>query len=336
MPDTSALGGLIEESERLTYLDPHRALSLAEEASRLAATSADPVLASRAWRRYGSLLLAFGRIPDGQQAMLNALKIAEAEDIEFERGEIIQEIASIYYTLGEYGEAIAYWGDCLDETHNAGFVLSTRIHAHIGLGQVYFAHESFQMALAHHLQAQSLCTDELHVDLRARVAINLTADYYKLHRYNDALAALSLAEPLSVEAGNQEYLGEILVYRCHIALDLGQLAAAHEYLAGAEALRRVWVWGEVSQQITRGRLAMAEGDLAEARRCFAGALARAEDMGSAHEVYQANHLLAQASQLAGDVADAERYHRRYQEVFNRIVRPATFAQLRALEARLKR
>ncbi|KAF0813840.1 hypothetical protein IGB42_01519 [Andreprevotia sp. IGB-42] len=334
MPDIPDLALLLEESERLTYIDPHRAMQLAEEARNHADDCPDATLRCRVWRRYGSLLLAFGRVPDGQQAMLNALKIAETEDIEAERGEIIQELASIYYTVGEYGEAIAYWGDCLDASHNAGFMRSTQIHAHIGLGQVYFAHESFQMALAHHLTAQQLLIPALGADLHARVSINLAADYYKLHRYDDALQALRLAAPWSHEAGNQEYQGEILVYQCHIALDRGDIATARSYLVQAESLRRVWVWGEVSQQMTRGRLAMADGDLDEARQCFLAALGRAEEMGSAHEVYQANHLLAQVSQHSGDVTAAERYHRRYQEVFNRIVRPATFAQLRALEARL--
>nr|WP_035060351.1 hypothetical protein [Andreprevotia chitinilytica] len=334
MPELADLAHLIEESERLTYVNPHKALSLAGQASELAQQADDATMASKAWRRYGALLLSFGKVPDGQQALLRALMIAETEDLVAERGEIIQELASVYYTLGEYGEAIAYWGDCLDQMHNAGFMLSTRVYAHIGLGQVYYAHESFQMALAHHLTAEKMITLQLDVDLRCRVKINLAADYYKLHRYDEAREQLIAAQPLAQEAGNQEYQGEIFVYLCHIALDLGETVLAHTYLAQAESLRRAWMWGETSQQITRGRLHLAEGDLTEARACFLAAQQKAEDMGSAHDIYQINRLLANVSHRLGDPQAAERYHRRYQDVFNRIVRPTTFAQLRALEAQL--
>ncbi|WP_432722250.1 tetratricopeptide repeat protein [Jeongeupia wiesaeckerbachi] len=329
--ELNALAHLISESERLTYLDPHAALSLAESASRLAPACKDTLLAISAWRCYGTMLFAFGRIPDGQHAMFKALTLADAEDLVAERGELIQELACAYYTQGDYDEAIAYWADCIDTD---GFTLSTRIHAYIGLGQVYYAHERYEMALQNHLDAKALILPPFDTDLHSRVLINLAADYAKLGRFDDVALELDEAMPLAEAAGNPEYIGEILVYRSAVALARGQIADAHTFLDQAVAMRRVWAWGEISQNLARGRVYLFEGRLDEALTAVHTALLRADEMGTCHKTFQAHHLLAQIYQRKGNTNQAEYFHRRYQEAFSRIVRSGTYAKLQALEARL--
>ncbi|BCL77295.1 hypothetical protein JHS3_30310 [Jeongeupia sp. HS-3] len=329
--EPSALAHLISESDRLTYIDPHAALRLAESASQQAPSCGDTLLAIAAWRRYGTMLFAFGHIPDGQHAMFKALTIADAEDLVAERGELIQDLASAYYTQGDYDEAIAYWADCIDTD---GFTLNTRIHAYIGLGQVYYAHERYEMALQNHLDAKALITAPFDTDLHCRVLINLAADYAKLGRFDEVAHELDEALPLAEAAGNPEYVGEILVYRSAVALASGNTAEAHAFLDQAVAMRRVWAWGEISQNLARGRVYLYENRLEEARASVSAALARADEMGTCHKTFQAHHLLAQIYQRLGDTAQAEYYHRRYQEAFSRIVRSGTYAKLQALEARL--
>ncbi|GHD61310.1 tetratricopeptide repeat protein [Jeongeupia chitinilytica] len=328
-----ALAQLISESDRLTYIDPHEALRLAESASRLVPDCGDLLLGISAWRRYGTMLFAFGRIPDGQHAMFKALTLADAEDLVAERGELIQDLASAYYTQGDYDEAIAYWADCID---TEGFTLNTRIHAYIGLGQVYYAHERYEMALQNHLDAKALISAPVDTDLHCRVLINLAADYAKLERFDDVALELDEALPLAEAAGNPEYVGEILVYRSAVALARGNPAEAHARLDEAVAMRRVWAWGEISQNIARGRLYLFEGRFDEALTAVHTALLRADEMGTCHKTFQAHHLLAQIYQRMGNTAQAEYFHRRYQEAFSRIVRSGTYAKLQALEARLNR
>ncbi|AOY01379.1 lipopolysaccharide assembly protein LapB [Jeongeupia sp. USM3] len=330
--EPATIAQLIDESNRLTYIDPHEALRLAEAATRLVPGCDDTLLAIAAWRRCGTMLFAFGRIPDGQHAMFKALTIADAEDLVAERGELIQDLASAYYTQGDYDEAIAYWADCID---TEGFTLNTRIHAYIGLGQVYYAHERYDMALQNHLDAKALVVETSDADLHCRVLINLAADYTKLGRFEDVALELDQALPLAEAAGNPEYVGEILVYRSAVALARGNPADAHAALDQAVAMRRVWAWGEISQNLARGRVYLSEGRLAEALAAVHTALERADEMGTCHKTFQAHHLLAQIYQRMGDAGQAEYYHRRYQEAFSRIVRSGTYAKLQALEARLK-
>ncbi|TJZ69382.1 tetratricopeptide repeat protein [Chitiniphilus eburneus] len=324
---------LINESIRLTYTEPHASLKLAEDASRLASACPEPLLAASAWQRYGNMLFAFGQIPEGQMAHLKALTIAETEDLPALRGELLQELAGAYYTQGDFDEAISYWADCLTGDAN-GFSTETRIYAYIGLGQVYFAHEQFPMALAQHLNAQALTTDQMTLELRARVWINLAADQIALHLWQDANATLDLAWPLALKDGHKEYQGEILVYRAEVALGLGDTATAWDFVAQAEQLRRVWHWGETSELMLKSRILVAEGRLDAALKAIHHALDRSNETGTGHKTFKAHHLLAQIYRQLGDQPAAEHHHRLYQEAYKRIVSTSSYNKLQALEQRL--
>ncbi|GAA5787079.1 tetratricopeptide repeat protein [Chitiniphilus shinanonensis] len=323
---------LINESVRLTYAEPHASLKLAEQASRLAPSCPDPLLAATAWQRYGNMLFAFGQIPEGQMAHLKALTIAETEDLRALRGELLQELAGAYYTQGNFDEAIDYWADCLEA--DADFSTETRIYAYIGLGQVYFAHEQFMAALSQHLNAQALTRDHMTLELRARVLINLAADQIALHRWADAGETLDKAWPLALEDGHKEYQGEILVYRAEVALGLGDTATAWHFVAQAEQLRRVWHWGETSELMLKSRILLAEDRVDAALQAIHHALDRSNETGTGHKTFKAHHLLAQIYRELGDQPAAEHHHRLYQEAYKRIVSTSSYNKLQALEQRL--
>ncbi|WP_255991550.1 tetratricopeptide repeat protein [Chitinolyticbacter albus] len=333
--DLTKIAHLISESERLTYLDPDASLKLAEQASQLAVDGSDPTLALLAWKRYGCMLFAFGDIPQGQICHLKALTIAETEDLKPLRGEILQELASAYYTQSSFDEAIDYWGDCLVD-EGSGFSADTRIHAHIGLGQVYFAHEQFAMALHQHLHAQSLTVDQTSLEMRACILINLAADHLELEQYDDAERMLDLAWPLALTQGHKEYQGEILIYQANVALGRRNTRLARDFVAQAQTLRRVWYWGETSEMMLMGRILITEGRLEEALEPIAHALKRALEIGSGHTVFKAHHLLAQVYRALGQQAESEQHYRQYQEAYKRIVGTSTYAKLKALEQQLAR
>lgn len=333
--ELAEIAHLVSESERLTYLDPDASLKLAEDASRLASSCPDPTLALLAWKRYGCMLFAFGDIPQGQICHLKALTIAETEELPELRGEILQELAGAYYTQGEFDEAIDYWGDCLSD-EGAGFSDDTRIYAHIGLGQVYFAHEQFAMALHQHLHAQSLTNDAMSNELRARVLINVAADHLALEQYDEAERVLDLAWPMALTDGHKEYQGEVLIYQANVALGRGHTRLARDFIAQAQTLRRVWHWGETSEMMLMGRILIAENRLDDALDAIHRALQRADEIGTGHKVFKAHHLLAQVYRALGRQTESEHHYRQYQEAYKRIVGTSTYAKLKALEQRLDR
>lgn len=324
---------LLDQSEQLTYADPAAALKLAAQAVGLLQGCSDPVLAVRAYMRFSCMQLAFGQLHDAQMILLKALTIAETEDMESVRGDIMHEMAGIYYTIGEYDDAIDYWADCLDP-RNAGFSVSTRVLAHIGVGQIYFAHEEFETALSHHRRAQALAGDTAAADLRCRILINVATDCLRLGKLVEAAEALEQALPLAQAIGHNEYQEEICVYLATTSMECEDLAAAGRWLDIAENIPHVWRWGQNLRMLARGRWLLMTGDLPSALQTLLQALELAADMGVSHKAFQAHHLLAQTYTRMGDSVQAELHHRRYQEVFNRIVRPGTFARLQALESRL--
>ncbi|UXY15417.1 hypothetical protein N8I74_19235 [Chitiniphilus purpureus] len=327
------IASLIQMSEQLTYTEPETSLKLAEAATRLASSCNDPQLAARAWRRHGCMLFAFGHIPDGQVSHLKALTIAETEDLATLRGELLQELAGAYYTQGEFDEAIDYWADCLAD-NNPAFSAATRIYAYIGLGQVYFAHEQFEMALQQHQNAADLLEDGMSDELHARVLINLAADQLALQQYNTAQQTLERAWPLALAEGHKEYQGEILVYWAHVALGCGDTQGAWQFLSKARALRRVWHWGETSEMMLHGRILIAEGKQEEARQAIHRALERSNEIGTDHKTFKAHHLLAHIYSELGNQAAAEQHHRLYQEAYKRIISTSTYSKLKDLEVRL--
>ncbi|KPC49156.1 tetratricopeptide repeat protein [Amantichitinum ursilacus] len=328
------IDALIDESERLTYPDAAQALKLAGQAVGLIDAETDPTVAVRALLRLSHMELAFGQLHDAQMVLLRALTIAETSDLEVNRGEIMNAMASIYYTIGEYDDAIDNWADCLDP-RNTGFSASTRILAHIGVGQIYFAHEDFETALSHHRRAEKLAWQaDVPTELRCRVLINVAIDGLRLMRLVEAVEALEKALPLAQQMGHSEYQVEISVYLATTALECEDLATAGRWLDVADQIDIVWRWGQNLRTLARGRWHLMSGNLPAALHELQLALELASDLGVAHMAFQAHHLLAQTWTRMGDLAQAEQHHRRYQEIFNSIVRPGTFARLQALEKRL--
>ncbi|MDR3430167.1 tetratricopeptide repeat protein [Silvimonas sp.] len=331
---SAEIAALIAQSERLTYSDADEALRLAEEAARQVPGSTDLMLAVRALQRCATMQLIFGQMHEGQRSLLKALTIAEKEDFEAVRGEIMQDMAAVYYTIGEYDDAIDYWADCLDPA-NALFTVETRVHSHIGLGQIYFAHENYEMALSHHRRAQRMAGTALAATLRCRVLINVATDCLRLSLLDEAEKALIEGLVLAEQTGQNEYQEEISVYQSTVAMDRGDLATAANWLDRAEKIEHVCLWGQNLRLLARGRLHIMNSEYDAALNILHHALELSAEMGISHKAFQAHHLLAQTYTHMGRPVDAEQHHRRYLEVFTRIVRPGTYSRLQQLETRFQ-
>lgn len=326
---------LLAISKSLTYSNPQASISHAITANQLAAQGCPPLLQIAVLHQHMSVLFARGQIHEGCYILFAALVIAETHNFERERGDLLHHLGVAHYTLGEYITAIDYWSDCLNLGH-AQFSAETRIHAHIGIGQIYYACGKFSDALRHHQAAARWLTADTDEELRARLLINLAADLYELTQYAAAQAALNQAEEITERINHLEYLGEIYSYKTLIAMLTGQYDAAHRLIEQGQRLVRIWAWGEISWHIVKARIEHSEGRLTEAVSGFTHALEMSTQMGCGHKVFIIHQLLAQVFSALGQTKASEHHHKLYQEQFHRLLDKNLFSRLAQLEAELNK
>ncbi|MCB5196048.1 tetratricopeptide repeat protein [Deefgea salmonis] len=333
-PSESPVLALLERSKQLTYTDPNASLALAKEAAQRAHSGCTPRLQIAALHQQMSMLFAFGQIHEGCHVLLPALVIAEAHDLEAERGDLLHHLGVAHYTLGEYSTAIDYWSDCLD-LGNAQFARETRINAHIGLGQIYFACSRFADALRHHRLAEQWLDGHIDHELQARLCINLVADLYALEDFAAAQVALNKAEAITRTIQHLKYLGEVFTYKSLLALARGQYLEANAFIQEGRHIVHFWAWGEISWHIVNGRAQQAQGQLSAAVASFLSALDMSKRMGCGHKIFLIHQFLAGLFREMGQAPEAEYHHRLYQENFHRLLDPQLFARLAQLEQQLR-
>jgi len=326
---------LLALSKSLTYIDPTTSIAHAIAASELAKSGCEPRLHIAVLHQYMCMLFGLGQIHEGCHVLFSALVIAETHNFELERGDLLHHLGVAHYTLGEYITAIDYWSDCLN-LGNAQFSAATRIHAHIGVGQIYYACGQFSDALRHHQAAKRWLTDETDAELRARLLINIAADLYELADYEAAQSILHQAEQITLELNHLEYLGEIYSYKTLIAMLTNQFAAAHQFIEQGQRLVRIWAWGEISWYIVKGRILFSEGKFTDSLSEFTRALEMATQMGCGHKVFIIHQFLAQVFSTLGQTKASEYHHKLYQEHFHRLLDPNLFQRLAQLESEIQR
>ncbi|WP_410498688.1 hypothetical protein [Chitinibacter sp. S2-10] len=331
---------LFEQSKRLIYLDPPESLRLAKEATLLLTPDLDPAFRVAVFFQYIEMLMAFGRIHEGLALLHSVLIIAETENLEAERGNLLYNLGIAHYTTGDFSTAIEYWSDCLN-LDNTGFSTETRVNAYISLGQLYFAFHLPEDALRHHhtalkwLKTGAPIKPELHKELYVRVLINLVADLYELKQLEEAIAHLDEAELLAQEIGHLEYQGEALSYRTLILLEQGRLDEVTQFLQRGHSMERYWAWGEICWKIASGKLLQAKNQHQQAIDVFHQALDLSESYDCRSKIHVVHAILASAYDQLGETSKAEQHHRLYQAHFNRLGSPEIFARLQQLESQLE-
>lgn len=321
---------LLALSQSLTYTEPKSSIEHVISASALAKQGCDPKLHIAVLHQHMSMLFALGQIHEGCHVLFNALVIAETHNFERERGDLLQHLGVAHYTLGEYVTAIDYWSDCLNLS-NSAFSAETRIHAHIGIGQIYYACGQFRDALRHHQAAEQWLNEKTDEELCARLLINLAADWLELADYEPAKEVLEQAEQITRKLNHLEYLAEIYYYKTLIAMLTDELEAANQYIEEGQSLVRIWAWGDISWYIVKARMLHYEGKLTEAQANFTHALEMATQMGCGHKVFIIHQFLAQLFSALGQTKASEYHHKLYQEHFHRLLDPNLFNRLTKLE-----
>ncbi|QLI82626.1 hypothetical protein HZU75_14425 [Chitinibacter fontanus] len=333
-PNLQRIQELYDQSKALIYVVPAESLRLVEEAVALLQADDEPALRIAVINQQIEMLTAFGRIHDALILLHQILVIAETENLETQRGDLLYHIGIAHYTIGDFGTAIDYWSDCLN-LENQGFSAATRVNTYISLGQLYFAFHMPSDALRHHQNALKWVNDSIAPDLYVRLLINLVADLCDLERHDEAEPYLDEAEQLAKELKHYEYVGEILGYRTLMLLAQDKLDEVTQLLERGHSMERYWAWGEISWKIVTGKIQQAEQRHDEAIASFQEALALANKYECTGKVHVVHAVLARAYGQIDNHAMAEKHHRLYQEHFNRLGTPAIFARLQQLEAQLE-
>lgn len=328
-----AIEQLLQQSRACAYALPHDAYRLAALAAGLAEKTPDPRLQIRCLTQLMSLLFDKGSLHEGGEWLMKALAVAETHDLHPEHGYLLAQMGILHYTLGENEQALEYWTDCLDYS-NALFSTDARINAHIGTGQIYYAYGQFDAALRHHLHAKSLAESGTTPDLLTSTLINLAADYNQLERYSDMADVLNAAEALCQQTGNLNYKGEVCHYMTLLALVNNDPARARHYADMAAAMPNICVWSEVSNVISQAQILRLEGNFESALSLMLQAIQRAEQAHCSHHLFLVYRQIAAMYHENGNFADSARYHRKYQERYQRMVNPEVLEKLAILEDKL--
>ncbi|MBM3117903.1 tetratricopeptide repeat protein [Jeongeupia naejangsanensis] len=326
---------LLNRVRRIIASQTVEAIAQAAQARELARQQAQPLAEAEALLLHGQAMLMFGRFEKGRTALMASLEIGRGVELGTLHGEVLHQIARSYYAQGNYDQTADCWVACLDLPPDQADG-DVRCLAHIGLGQLLYAQEQFEAALAHHRHAVELTTNPDLALYRAAALINVAADLLQLERFDEAEAALDEALPLIRLNPHAEHEAEVYGLRAQITLARGDIERAQRHLRVALKLSRLNSngWGEAFNLITLGRCSIAAGNFDHARDELSQALTLAEAMGTASLAARAHEVLAELFQRLGQAADAQTHLDRFSKLREQLLGQLSASRFATMELRL--
>ncbi|WP_283148081.1 tetratricopeptide repeat protein [Silvimonas soli] len=332
---TQDIDALLDRARRLVSSHSGEALALAGQARELAVAEGLQGLQAAALVVEAHAMTMFGQQAEALDALLVALDLGDHHGMGLARGDALQMLARVYYTRGEYERASDCWCACV-ELEDADIAPTVRIRAHVGLGQLLYAHEQYDSALAHHRRALVLAEESDDPQLTSSCLINIAVDLMRLGLLSDAIASLKQALPLVRADKNYEYEAEIYSVLGQIDMARGDIERARMSLMVALKINRLHVnsWGEASNLLWLGQCSLAEGLLETADDELRSALALAQSMGSQHLLANAHHALATLCRSNGQTEIADKHELSYRELRRQLLEHARSPRLATMELRL--
>jgi tetratricopeptide (TPR) repeat protein len=262
--------------------------------------------------------------------------IADQHPIGQQEGEQLQLFARTYYTMAAYGKASDYWRRCLTLPDEA-ITLDTRIKAHIGMGQLFYAHEHYESALAHHRRAEELASNSDDYHLQAVILINIAVDLISCHKLTEAHVVLKGALPLVKADHNYRNEAEIYSLIGQIQLMRGEFEKARMSLMVALKINRLHInqWGEASTLSALGRVYLASGHLEMAREQLHDALNKACGLGAIHLQANIHQALADVYRTQQEIDMAQTHLALYQTLRQQLLEATIENDLETMELRLE-
>lgn len=326
---------LLERARKLVSSQSAESLSLAGRARELAKSANYHQGEIAALVVEANALHMFGRHTEAHDALLTAMEYGERFGMGQERGEALQMLARVYYTRGEYERSSDCWCACI-ELPDIDIAPEIRIRAHIGLGQLLFAHEQYDSALAHHRRAAVLAEERDDAQLTSCCLINIAVDLMRLELQGESIATLKQALPLVRADKNYEYEAEIYSVLGQIDLARGDLARARMSLMVSLKINRLHIntWGEASNMLWLGQCSLAEGALDSASDELDRALELAQSMGSQHLMANTHFALAELCRCHGQGDAAQEHENQYRNLRRQLLEHARSPRLATMELRL--
>ncbi|MDW5415255.1 tetratricopeptide repeat protein [Iodobacter sp. CM08] len=331
----SPVDQLLQRAKQLISSRSVDSLGFATQACDLAVDLGCRLSEAAALTVYSSVLQLFGRHREAIKILDKVLDIAETDELGVWRGEALQLMGRHTYTLGEYESAAKYWCRCLELSTQA-IETTQRLCAHIGLGQLYYAHEQFEVALIHHKMAQDLAKKEHDANYQSICLINIAVDLYRLNRLDDAMSIARQALPLVRAEGNYELEAEVYSVFGLIRLERGDIERARMNFLVALKINRLHIntWNEAANLLALGRCSLAGGEyeaaLDELHRAFtvADVMESQKLLADIHEIFS---LVYQKMNFPDLQEQHELAHKKLRVV---LLEQSASAQLRSMELAL--
>lgn len=325
----------LSRAQKLVHTQSGEALDLAYRAREQARGLASPRLEAHAISICALATFNFGNIEDALAYLTELAQLAAEHDIGTYEGRAMSLYAQAQYTLGAYHLSRASWNRCLTLPDSA-IDLETRVQAHVGLGQLYYAHEHFQTALAHHRKAEDLAASSEDYHLQGAILINLGADLIACQQLDDAYSVLKGALPLVRADQSYRNEAEIYMHIGRIQLLRGELDRARMSLMVALKINRLHIhqWSEANTLLTLGEYHIAKGEFSHAIEILSAALSIATALGAPHLQSSIHAILAQAYYHIGETESAEQHQTNHLHLRRQILAERHETQLETMELNL--
>ncbi|MGL4995909.1 MAG: tetratricopeptide repeat protein [Deefgea sp.] len=325
----------LNRAQKLVHTQSGEALNLAFSARDFARSVDQPKLEAKALCICALATFNFGNNEDTLAYLAELTQLAELYNIGEYEGRTYSLYAQTQYTLSAYHLSRDSWNRCLTLPDSA-IDLETRVQAHIGLGQLYYAHEHFQSALAHHRKAEDLAAGSEDYHLQGAILINIGADLIACEQLDEAFTVLKGALPLVRADQSYRNEAEIYMHIGRIQLLRGELDRSKMSLMVALKINRLHIhqWSEANTLLTLGECHIAKGEYSHAIEELTMALTIATALGALHLQSSIHSILAKAFLAMGEADSAEQHQAAHLNLRQLILAERHESQLETMELNL--
>ncbi|WP_028453431.1 tetratricopeptide repeat protein [Chitinilyticum aquatile] len=336
MSNSAELDRLLARTRKLIRTQCAEALAQALHAESLASQSGNVAQHARALCCLAHAHHILGNSRQSLVTLQKLTQLGEQHDLGQTEGDGLQITARVHYTLGNYPFAREYWQRCLTMP-DAAIRLEDRVLAHIGLGQLYFAHEHFRAALAHHEEAEELAASSDDYHLQSGIMINIGADLIQLGRLDDAVKILKEALPLVRADQNYEYEAEIYSHLGNIQLLQGEHDKARMTLMVALKINRLHSkqWSEGINQMLLARCYLQSGDLTHAAELLHTAERLARSLSAQHLLLNVLESRITLNERLGEHDEARQLQEQARQLRKELLAPQRDDELCTMELRFE-
>lgn len=323
---------LLALADRLSSIDPRRALDLAQEADSLSTTLDNmPARAEALYLqgRCAELLLDHAKALDLYAEALRAFESAQDDQAV---AKTLRAISFIHDTLGNFPRALDYQFQALERDERTGNE-SSRAATMRTIGIVFSRSGDPAAGLDYYRKSLALCTRPGDAIERAKTLNNIGINLKNLGQLTEAHAALTEAHGVFVELGLPLQQSATLNNLGLVQERLGDAATAERTLHAALELSEAtgYRYAVAHASLSLGKLCMAQGRNDEAQTWLAAALATCERHQLQPMQYECHEALAELREQMGDPVVALEHYRRFHELEREVQSEAARGKLRALQ-----